>query len=295
MLAVLFASLSALSYGASDFSGALASNDNDSSLVTVAMQIVSLVTLLAVIAFYVPEVRTTEDLLWGALGGLGAAYGLTTFYKALALGPIATAASITALTSAAVPVLAGLALGDRPSAITMVGIALAVPAAVLVSAGGTGSHASPLRTTPRERVAALGGGNRTRILAASAGLGFGLFFVALSRTNVESGLYPLIGARLASIAALTLVLTTQKLWAPITRRWWPIVLLAGILDCAANSFYLLALPHGSFTWIAAISSLYPVATVLLARFVLKERLARLQIVGLAMAAAAMVLVTAGAD
>ena len=88
-------------------------------------------------------------------------------------------------------------------------------------------------------------------------------------------------------------LTVRGAWTRVSRASWPFVLVAGLLDCAANSFYITALSHGTFTWVAAISSMYPVATVLLARAVLKERLASVQVAGLGLAAGALVLIAVG--
>lgn len=289
MIAVALAAASALSYGASDFSGAMATKENNATVVTLAMQVVSLAAL-AVIVVAVPSGQfRSEDLAWGAIGGLGAAFGLVTFYRALALGPMSVAAALTALWSTAVPVVAGLLLGDRPGPVTLAGIALAVPAAVLVSLeGGRGEAAVLAARGPKAT------SRRTRQLAIMAGIGFGLFFVALSRTAADAGLYPLLGARGASIAGLLLVIGRGRLLAPIGRRWWPAIGLAGLLDCAANSLYLTALRYGSLTWVAAISSLYPVSTVLLARLVLGERIAAVQRIGLAAASLALILFGLGA-
>lgn len=294
MIAVALAALSGLSYGAADFCGAFASQKNQATLVTIAMQVVSLFALLFGVVLWADASPSWTDFGWGALAGLGAALGLVTFYKALAQGPMATAASLTALWGASIPVAAGLLLGDRPGPITMAGIAVAVPAAVLVSVGGLSVDKLATDTTPRERVAGLSGSISTRTLAITAGLGFGLFFIALGRTSGDSGLYPLISARVASIVALGLVITAQGHWAPIARRWLLIVVVTGTLDFAANAFYLTALKYGSFTWVAAISSLYPVSTVLLARLVLSEKLMRMQVYGLGMAGVALTLVGIGA-
>lgn len=295
MFGVLLATISALSYGASDFSGALASKKADSTVVTVAAQLVSLLTLVAVLLVVPEDHRTLVDLSWGALGGLGAAVALVAFYRALAIGPMSTAASTTALLSATVPVVAGLLLGDRPGVITLLGIGVAVPAAVLVSVGGMVFHHQSIELSPRERATNRAQERETRLLSIVAGLGFGLFFIALSRVSPDAGLFPLLGARGASIAALGLFLATRRRWSPIPRSGWGSVGATGVLDCAANSFYLLALDHGSFVWIAAVSSMYPVSTVLLARVKLKELLTRAQLLGIAGAAAALVLITLGAE
>lgn len=292
MLAVTLAALSALSYGASDFSGAVATKSNNAVLVTAFVQTVSLGSLIVVLAYHPDGTFLLVDLAWGALGGLGASVGLVTFYQALARGPMSVAAALTALWSSAIPVLAGLGLGDRPGTLTLVGIALAVPSAVLVSVERDEVPASAFG--PRDRVVQWARQAQTRHLAVVAGLGFSLFYIALSRTSADGGLYPLIGARLASIGALGIILTGTGGWAPVGRRWWPTIGIAGLLDCAANATYLVAVRHGSLAWVAAISSLYPVSTVLLARVVLSERLGRVQLYGLGGAGLALILVGVGA-
>lgn len=294
MAAVLFAALSGLSYGASDFTGALATKKDDAFLVTAAMQVVSLLSLVVVLVAFSTGQFVAFDLVWGSVAGLGAALGLTTFYRALAIGPMSSAASVTALTSAMIPVIAGLLLGEVPGAVTMAGIGLAIPGAVLVSIGGVTARGVSMNLSPRDRVAVVGDIGQTRALSILAGCGFGLFFIALARTSADGGLYPLIGARLASITVLAALLSARRSWAPIGRSQWPLLVVGGVLDCAANSFYLLALETGSFTWVAAISSLYPVSTVLLARVVLNEKIMPVQILGLAMAGGALVLVAVGA-
>ncbi|MGI9608557.1 MAG: EamA family transporter [Acidimicrobiales bacterium] len=294
VIALLYAGLSGLSYGAADFSGALATKRNDAMLVTIAMQIVSLGALAVLLYWFVDGVFVMEDMWWGGLGGLGAALGLVTFYKALADGPMTTAASVTALVGSLVPITAGLALGEVPNPITLSGIGLAVPAAVLVSVGALGVKSRRRAATPRSNATNKSQSAKTRMLSVVAGLGFGLFFVALAQTSADGGLFPLVGARIASIGALTIVLSGTARWGGIARRDWASVIVAGVLDFAANSFYLLAIDTGSFTWVAAVSSLYPVATVLLARVVLRERIAPVQVGGLALAAGALVLIGVGA-
>jgi drug/metabolite transporter (DMT)-like permease len=226
------------------------------------------------------------------------AIGLSTFYRALAEGPMSTAASVTAMVGSLIPVAFGLALGDVPGRLTLIGIGLAVPAGVAVSVGGLARAIRRGDLGPRSRVGQRARRARTRRLSLLAGSGFGFFFVSLAQTSPDGGLHPLLGARFGAIVTLVVILTVRPgrvadrpgiAWADGFA-----VFLAGLLDCSANSFYLLALDDGSLTWVAAIVSLYPVATVLLARVVLAERIARVQAVGLAGAAGALVLVGVGA-
>ncbi len=292
MFAVLLAALSSVSYGASDFSGAMASKRTDSAVVTVVAQLVSLVTLGVVLLVLPPDAWLVEDLAWGAAGGVCVAVALTCFYRALAIGPMSTAAATTALVGALVPLVAGLALGERPGTITLLGIAVSIPAAVLVSAGGAVNRAS-LRLAPRERWAAREHGAQTTRLSFVSGVGFGLFFVLLSRTSSEAGLFPLVGARIASIAVLAVLLSVGRTWSSPHRSSRFYILVAGVLDCAANAFYLTALDRGELTWVAAITSLYPATTVVLASVVLREKLTKVQLIGLVLAGGALALVAVG--
>ena len=294
MFVVLLATLSGLSYGASDFSGAIATKKNDAALVTFVVQIISFAALAIILVLTFDGTVLPSDLAWGALGGIGATIGLTTFYRALADGPMSTAASVTALIGALLPVSAGLLLGEIPNSPTLVGIALAIPSAIIVSVGGLEAHALSRSLNPRARAAARAQIAATRRLSVVAGLGFGVFFTALAQTSADSGLFPLVGARGASVTVLAVLLTTRRSWSRIERSDYPSIGVAGVLDCSANSLYLLALADGSVTWVAAVVSLYPVATVLLARLILKEELSRLQIAGLVMASSALVFVGLGA-
>ncbi|MEZ5378420.1 MAG: DMT family transporter [Acidimicrobiales bacterium] len=293
MLAVIFGALAGLSYGAADFSGAVASKKTSATVVTVAMQVVSLLALFGVLAIFPEDQRLVSDLVWAGLGGIGIAVGLTTFYQALAIGPMSTAAALTALIGSLVPLLASLALGERPGPITMGGILLSIPAVMLVSAGAADGGASGRMAAPRERVRLANEAGKTRALSVMAGLGFGAFFVALSRTSEDGGLFPLLGARGASIAVLCLMLTVTQTWEPVDKTAWKPVIVAGVLDCAANALYLTALQQGQLSWVAALTSLYPVSTVLLAWLLLKERITKVQLLGLAMAAGALSLVAYG--
>ncbi len=151
MLAVVYAALAGLSYGAADFSGAIAAKRDDATLVTLVVQVVSLLALGAVLLVFSTGEILGSDMVWGAVAGLGAAAALALFYRALAIGPMSTAASLTALVGAAIPVIVGLLLGEVPGPITMIGVAIAVPAAVLVSVGGTGIRGQPVGLPPRER------------------------------------------------------------------------------------------------------------------------------------------------
>ena len=169
-------------------------------------------------------------------------------------------APITALLSAAVPVVAGYAEGERPGAAAVVGMALALVAIVLVSAEGGGSLRPP---TSAAVTYALG-----------AGLGFGLFFVALSHTGDDAGMWPLVAARGASVAVVGSVALLGFIpRTPPTPGSRALTAAAGALDAHANVLYLLAVREGLVSVVSVLAALYPVSTVVLARVVLHERFA----------------------
>ncbi len=134
---------------------------------------------------------------------------------------------------------------------------------------------------------------RAALLGAGAGLGFGLFFVAISRTAPDSGLWPLVGARVSTIALVALAAAFGGRTLRPSQGSFGAVLATGALDMGANIAFLLATRSGMLSVSAAVAALYPGPTVLLARFVLRERLTPLRIAGLLLALAGVALISAG--
>lgn len=283
MIAVLFALGSAASYGTADFLGGLASKRAVATAVVLVSQSVGLVTLALLLTLTDRQVPPAAGLGWGGVAGLCGMVGLVLFYRALAGGTMSVVAPVTAVVSAVVPVVAGLAMGERPGWLPMVGIVVAVPAIVLLGWGGA----------PPE--VGLGGSRGRRgslVMGAAAGVGFGLFFVTLSRAPSEAGLWPVLGARVTSVAALVVLMTVQRAWSTVPPAATPLSGGAGVLDTTANVFYLLAVQRGLLSEVAVLSSLYPASTIVLARSFLHEHLARLQWWGLALAGLAVVTIAA---
>jgi drug/metabolite transporter (DMT)-like permease len=207
------------------------------------------------------------------------ATGLLVFFRALSRGVMSVVAPITAVTAAAVPVLAGLLGGNRIGPVAGAGILLALVAVVLVSAeGGLGQ----LRSA------------RPASLSAPlvAGTAFGCFFVLLDRTSADAGLTPLVAARLASFALVVVVALVGRRSLRVGRTALPYVLASGVGDMTANALFLLATQQdGQLAITGVLASLYPVSTVVLAQAVLRERLVRAQVAGLGAALTAVVLIT----
>lgn len=285
MLPILLAAASAIVWGTADFSGGKASQRANELAVTVVSQVFSL-PVLVLCLLLVPGRPHLTDLLWGAASGAAGLAGIVLLYRALASGAMAVAAPVTAVTAALVPMVVGLAAplagaaesgaaSGTPGILALSGAGCAIVAIALVSLGPT---------TGRGRVT-----GRLVGLALTAGALFGLFFALLGQASPEGGMWPLVGVRLSSIGIGLLVAARGRTSLRLSRRALGWAAVAGPLDIAANALYLAAAVRGHLSIVAAIASLYPASTVLLALAVDRERLRALQLAGLGLAAAALVL------
>jgi drug/metabolite transporter (DMT)-like permease len=264
-------------YGASDFCGGLASRRASSFAVVAVSQAASLAVLVVLLPWLGGD-ATMADLAWGSAAGLAGAVGLVLFYRALAEGVMSVVAPVTGVAGAAVPVVVGVAFGERVGLWSTAGIALALVAVVLVAAEG--GLAALLTVRPASLTPAL-----------LAGAGFGFFFVLLSRTHDDAGLTPLVAARLVSVVFVVALALSRRQSLRIPRTTLPTVLLAGVGDMTANALFLIATQVGGQLAITGVlASLYPASTVLLAQVLLRERLAGTQLAGLAAAIAAVALI-----
>jgi drug/metabolite transporter (DMT)-like permease len=219
-----------------------------------------------------------RTLAWAIAGGFAGLAGVALLYAALGQAPMNIISPVTAVMSAAVPVVGGLALGERPSAVAWFGIALGMVAVVLISRQPEDHPHGPI-------------GWRPLVMAIVAGIGFGGYFVCLARSNADSGLWPVVISRMASsVLVVPLAATTGRL-VRLPPAVIPLALAAGVLDAGANLAFLLASRHGLLSLSGVITALYPAGTVLLAVLLLKERTGRLQRIGLAVAVASVVLIT----
>jgi uncharacterized membrane protein len=323
MFAALLALLASALYGIADFLGGSAARRAPVLGVAALSQGVGLAGLLVAILFLPAAHPSTPDLAWGAASGVAGGLGVVLFYRALSIGRMSVVAPITAVCGLAIPVLAGLALGERPGALPLLGVVLAAGAVTFLAqgvepeehAGGAAAADEPSPDGPALAVAAPPMSmSRVRVsraslaaplLAVLAGVIIGLFYVFLERTSTAAGLTPLVAGRSVSVAGmLVLGLSSRRvhqgassgdsMWSlTVPRSVLAIVAAAGLIDILANICYLVAVREGLLSIIAPLASLYPAATVLLALGVLGERLHRPQTVGLAVAAAAVLLMTAG--
>jgi drug/metabolite transporter (DMT)-like permease len=282
----VLALLGAAFYGAADFIGGFASRRASMFAVLTISQMSGLLSLLVVLPFLPASSPHAADFAWGAAAGIAGGFGVGLLYRALAIGTMGVVAPTTSVCAVVIPVLAGVALGDRPSRMVSVGIAIAVLAIVLL--GQESTHPDhPASSAPR------GGLPAGRWHALASGVAIGCFFLLLSRAGSEAGLWPLVASRSAGVPIFGVIaLATGASFRTLGSLRWLLV-LGGALDMLANVLYLLASRSSDLAVAVTLVSLYPASTVLLARIVLRERLSRLQMVGMVGALVAVVLIVRG--
>ena len=237
-------------------------------------------------------VTRIPDLVWGVLGGIFGGFGAMLLYRALAIGPVSVASPILSLTGLTLPLLVGFLLGERPGPAAVIGLVL-VPIAILLLARDEQAVSAVPDTPGAEITRTLAGARRVLVPALTAGTVLGFFLVFLGRIEVGAGLWPLIVARAAGLATLlaALLLRGEPIVPPRGAR--RIALATGLLDSLANVAYVFAVQRASLALVAALVSLAPATTVLLARGVLAERWTPSQRGGLVLALAAGVCISAG--
>lgn len=278
-MAVVLGLAAAVVYGASDFLGGLASRRSGAYAVVVWSQFAGLLILAGAIVVTGEAMPPGRDLLWGAVAGVGGGTGVVLLYRGLAIGRMAIVAPTAAVGGAVIPVLVGLTLGERPAALALVGVVVAVTAIALVSSSHDDAGPADVRRRLPPGFAE----------AVGAGLGFALFFVSLDQTTDAADLWPLLAARVSIAVAAFAGVATRSALRPVTGAGGQIVVL-GVLDMVANLLYVLASRRGLLSIVAVLVSLYPASTVVLARFILHERFTRTQLAGLAAAAAGVTLI-----
>jgi drug/metabolite transporter (DMT)-like permease len=277
--------LSSLLWGSADFVGGLLSRRLPAVLVVWASQLAGLISV-AIVATASGALDDPGGYLpWAVASGLAGVVGLVAFYAALAAGTMGVVSPIAAL-GVVVPVVVGLARGERPSALQLVGIAVAVAGVVLASGPEISGRA----------------GARPLALAVVAAVGFGLALLFIAEGSSHSTLMTLVSMRATSVTVLGVTLVVLALrarragvtYSPRpTMRDGGLLALVGIGDAGANLAFGVASTRGLVSLAAVLGSLYPVVTVLLALVLLHERLGRAQTVGVVGALAGVLLIGTG--
>jgi drug/metabolite transporter (DMT)-like permease len=294
-VAIVLALASAIMYGTSDYLGGRASRRVAPVALALFAEAVILPLCLVVIPLIEDDAAPRSAVVWGLLAGFMGSVAVIGLYVALARGNMTVVAPITGVVSAVVPVIVGIATGERPGAVALGGIVVAMVAVALVGglARAFGGRVSHPVISPG-----------TLALAVAVGVGFGLLFVAFSRTGEDSGLWSLLFARFTGLPVLMLAYVLYRRGAfnrageampavPIDRALVLPGLTVGTLVVLGNGTYVLSTREDLLSVVAVVVSMYPAATVGWAALLDGERAARSQVVGMVLAAGALAMITLG--
>lgn len=272
---------SALSYGTSDFLAGVLSRRSAAVAVASVAQLVASLAVIIVAPFVMPGQVTAGALLWGALSGVGSGLGTAFLYRGFGAGRMSVVAPLSAVIAALLPAIVGIASGERPSALAVGGMVVALPAIWLVSRSSGGE--------PSGRAGLTAGG----IDGLLAGGGFALLFVALAHVPDGTGLWPLALGQVVSVPVIGMLALGSRTSLRLPASQVAGAALVGLLGAAATLLYMLATRSQLLAVAAVLTSLYPALTIVLARVLLAERIAWTQGIGLGCAAAAVSLIAVG--
>jgi len=278
LLTVLFGLTSAITWGAGDYAGGIASRRASAYRATWYGEAFGLAVLLAGAAVFREKPMPWQDWAWSVLAGALGATGLLILYRSLAEGQMSIAAPVSGLMAAALPVVFGSLLQGLPRPATLLGFALALLAVWLISQGE--------KTSPQTRARL----SELRLPLIS-GVCFGMYFILIHQGSQHALLWPMIAARCSGTISLTIFAGLKREIRLPGVALLPWILLNAAGDIGGNTFYILAGQAGRLDVAAVLSSLYPGTTIILAWLLLKERITRFQLAGILAALAAIGLLT----
>ena len=304
----LLALASAIIWGGGDFSGGVAVKAADGTMrsafrVVLLSHTVSLSILLSASLLWGGPRPSGTALAWALAAGLFAALSLTTFYVALSAGAMGAAAALSGLLAAALPAAVSSATEGLPGALRLGGFAVAGLAIWLVAAAPAASAMEPAQHLPHgvgKPPQPQRADRRTMSFAIAAGIGFGLYFIAMKMAGRGGLLWPMTSVRIGSVATCAvLVLATSRGRQPssasshayLPRRAILWAMGPALLDTGGNLLFMAATRMGRLDVASVLASLYPASTILLAAWMFHERPTRRQGIGMLTAAAAVVMIS----
>jgi len=267
---IALGALVALAYGSGDFLGGISTKRLPTVTVLLVSQSFGLAAAVVLVVALRDAVPPAHIFVLSAVSGVVLVMALGLLFRGLALGRMSIVAPLSAIGGGVLPVVWGLLRGERPSALALAGVGVALVAAAIV--GGGAEHDPAATISPRLEIA----------LGAGAGVGFGVVFILLAESSSGSGMWPVFIARCVSVPLLVVVSVVLGRSPCMARADIAPVAGAGLSDVGANALVILAVRRGLLSLVAPVASLYPATTVVLARFVLHERIGRQRAAGLAL-------------
>jgi drug/metabolite transporter (DMT)-like permease len=278
LLALAISLASSFSWGISDFLGGLQSRKYPVLAVLAVSQPAGLVLIAVLIALFGADPVSADKLGIAFLAGAASLGGLWAFYAAMAMGTVSVVAPIASL-GVVVPVIVGLAEGQTPATLQLVGLVPAIAGVVILSYEEHPEHAG----APR----------RSIFLAILAGLGFGIFFTALDAAATQRPGWAILAVRVGGVATVAVALLIARPSMRGVGAAIPVLVVIGAFDVLANALFAVASTKGVLPVVAVGGSMYPAFTVALAHAVLGERLLPVQWSGVVLALSGVGLIAAG--
>jgi drug/metabolite transporter (DMT)-like permease len=274
ILAAIFALTAAVSWGSGDFANGLASRRIGAFHALLLSLSIGLLAMAALVTASGEPLPQLADIFWGVFGGLFGLTGFIFLMQGFVKGRMSIVAPVSAVLAPVVPVLISALTLGLPRILQLFGFALALLSIWLLSSG----------SSDERKPSGIG-------YALLAGLGFGIFFATLDQISEGVVFWPLMASRFvaSSVLAAYILITRQPLIP--SKAPWKVLIAAGVLDVGGNVFFLQAVQTGRLDIASVLVSLYPAVTVLLATLIVKERLNRIQIVGVVLAVTAIALIT----
>lgn len=279
----------ALGYGLGDFVGGMLARRIHFAIVSFTSGVAALLVTGSILLVAAPATPEPAALSWGAVAGIGMGLGSLALFRGLGRGRMGVVAPVSAVTAAAIPVIVGVVLGDRPTALAWIGVALALPAIWFVSSHDGETNGPAAGVTGPGLAASVTDG-------VLAGVGFALLFIGLGFAGDASGLWPVLTSELAALVVMGIAVVAM-LPAIERRRLSPVDIAGsatvGLLGATASVAYFFATHAGLLSIVVVLTSLYPAVTVVLAILVTHEPVGRRQAVGLALACVSIALIVLG--
>lgn len=269
-MGILLGLAAALLYGSSDFGGGLLSRRFGSVRITVIGSAAAAVIAWAALIVSGGPGPHIRAVAWGLASGLAGGAGTLVLYRGLARGQMSVVGPVSAVGAAVVPAVAGIAMGERPNVLAVAGVLVALPAIVLVAASGS-VHGK------------LGAG---LLDGLAAGLAFGILFIGLAQAGRNAGLWPVASEQTGALLPVLAVAVKSREPLRLSVRAAGPAVLVGASGMAATLAYFYSTHFSMLAIAAVLVSLYPGATVLLARVMLHERFSPAQRAGLGLCALA---------
>jgi drug/metabolite transporter (DMT)-like permease len=278
LLSIFLGLGAALSWGASDFTGGLASRKTGAYRAIFYSEAIGIIFVIVAAFIFRQDFPSLRSCLLAATAGVIGTLGILLLYHALTLGLMSIATPVSALMAAVIPIVIGAFTDGLPKAVTLVGFGFALLSIWFISQSDAGvtdilAHIADLK------------------LPLLAGVGFGLYFVIIHGATREATLWPMVVSRSSGMLVMTtFILVRSESWK-VEPSAWPLMTWNGFLDVSGNLLYILASQMGRMDVAAILSSLYPASTIVLASFLLKERVSRPQSFGIVLALIAIILMT----